>query len=164
MGIFQELGISQDRNGFNAFNELENAEKKFADVLERIIGEDILVQDLGSDIDFGVATDISGIRVDEEEKFLSSLPLNLSREGTDFEDDQKYIRSELSPSEFNNALNMLKSENQSEPESSPKPKSSESNKSMGTENNNMIQNIIQTARENKVLLAGAGAVAILVIN
>lgn len=41
--------------------------------------------------------------------------------------------------------------------------SQESNKSMGTGNSNMIQNILQTARENKVLLAGAGIVAILVI-
>lgn len=42
--------------------------------------------------------------------------------------------------------------------------SSGNNKSVGTENSNMIQNIMAMAKENKVLIAGAGIVAFWVIN
>mgnify|MGYP006283987433 CR=1 FL=1 len=40
---------------------------------------------------------------------------------------------------------------------------SSNNKSVGTQSSNMIENVMQTVKENKMILAGAGIVAILVI-
>jgi hypothetical protein len=98
MSIFEELGISKDRAGFNAFNELPNPEKKFKNLLESFFGKDVSIADIGSDLDVEIDTRLQ--REEFERRF------GFEWTGSGFFGQ----RIDISPSEFNDITSELSSQ------------------------------------------------------
>ena len=158
-------------------SELQNLETNFEDqefLLKNGSGESLAVQNIdaeidGSSLNLDFPTFSGGIGfLDPEEilnnTFINGLPDNIPGKQR-FERFLKSGNPEILEGGFNTGRDVFRAlgiENLSI-NTINSSQSSGNNKSVGTDNSNMTQNIIEMVKDNKVLIAGAGLVAVLVM-